>query len=137
MNFRVPHPTQVVLAMIFVPQFSLVSGILLGLLLWFLLAETGLPTWARLAISVLVIAGLLGLWFVALPIMFWRNRATSVELPDEVQAWQVGTDKSSGAERNFVSSPMGVSAPAWLSVPGADTNGHFLGVRPTSGLSPS
>lgn len=83
-----PQPIQVILAMIFAPPFALVGGVLVSVLLWFLLADAGLPTWARLAISILVAPGLPGLWFVALPIIFWRNRVRSIELPTEVEAWQ-------------------------------------------------
>jgi len=88
MKFGLPQPIQVILAMIFVPPFALVSGVLVGVILWFLLADAGLPTWARAAISILVIPGLPGLWFVAMPILFWRNRVTRLVLPEDVERWQ-------------------------------------------------
>lgn len=83
-----PQPIQVILAMIFAPPFALVGGVLVSVLLWFLLADAGLPTWARLAISILVVPGLPGLWFVAMPFLFWRNRVTGLEVPPRLQAWQ-------------------------------------------------
>jgi len=74
-------------AVLFSPPIGLVLGIAAALVLWFTLADAGLPGWARLALSLMAITALPGLWFLLLPILHLLPGAVRMPEPPGDADW--------------------------------------------------
>lgn len=77
-----------VLAMLVSPPFAFVAGIIGAMVVWILLEGAALPTWGRLALALMAIPAVPGLWFLVLPVLFWRSRGISFSGPSELEPWQ-------------------------------------------------
>lgn len=75
-------------AMLVSPPFAFVLGIVGAVVVWILLEGAALPAWGRIALALMAIPAVPGLWFLVLPVLFWRSRGISFSGPSELEPWQ-------------------------------------------------
>lgn len=73
--------------MLISPPFGFVLGIVAAVVLWIVLANAGIPQWARLAISLMAITAVPGLWFLILPIWLMAAHVTRIAEPAGQAEW--------------------------------------------------
>lgn len=85
MNTRSGWPG--VFAVLIGPPFGFLLGIIAAVVLWFTLADAGLPDWAHLLISLMAVTAVPGLWFLILPIWLMVPQVTRIEEPAGHAQW--------------------------------------------------
>lgn len=88
MNRTLLGPLGNLAAMLVSPPFAFVLGIVGAVVVWIVLEGAALPTWGRIALALMAIPAVPGLWFLVLPVLFWRSRGISFSGPSELEPWQ-------------------------------------------------
>ena len=74
-------------SVLFSPPIALLIGVVAALALWFALADAGLPSWVRLALSLMSLTAIPGLWFLLLPLLHLLPGAVRIQVPAGHDEW--------------------------------------------------
>lgn len=116
------------LAILISPPFGYILGLIAAIVLWFALADVELPQWARLAISLMAVTAVPGLWFLILPIWLMIPQVIRMEEPAGHAEWMKQHARVWGAHHETLGAM--VAAPI-RSVHAFGTSQESSGVRMT------